>query len=756
MATIPLNQLPEQQVDALRVSYESANAPLSAFGGGTARALQSFGNTLQDSSNVLAQRALQMQGEDNEYEAKALDIEFNTRARDIRQSFMDLSGKAAMDGYGTAEEQINKLREEIGKKATNEHVGKMFGQAALARSEDYLDQFSSHVATQRRGYLDSTDDAQVMTAQNDGAMSWMRPEVATQHYNVGLNAVYTKAERNGLSGEATQFAVKQYQSGFYGALTAQAISQDPAHAMDHLKKYQSMLSADDYNKLYTAAKAQDDVNNATQMAGTVYMASIDAVTPRTGFVATDARGKAVDAIFDGLVQQESAGNPGAVSPKGAFGLAQLMPDTALEMAKKLGINPSPENLANPEVNVKLGKAYLAEQLDAFDGNMVLALAAYNAGPGKVGEWIDAYGDPRTGQISSEEWARKIPYKETRDYIPGVMTKAGLLPQPMGAVTKLELAKANGLVTFAGMPQTDGTKLAKTQFEATIDAQINAAKAQVEENKSQAWGVLLQGGRFKDLPPEVVGSMSGETQRAMMEWDAKRDVIKTDPQRLEMLKIMRDVNPAGFATVDVTEAARYLDKDAVNWLITEKAKIKSGQGVDKQREAFMKIADEFAFGSQLGFVEADIKKKPDSDAAKDYTLWMNRAREVFSNATAKGQALSDTEMRQMLTGLSAQITLDGATMQARVDYGPGYRAPTGGMRDFEIPETDGPAYKQTLASIPKPLLSAIDQAIAKAGDDVNDVTRLDFYIRMLKAEMDSKTAQELADNTAPDFNNPMGN
>jgi soluble lytic murein transglycosylase len=122
-----------------------------------------------------------------------------------------------------------------------------------------------------------------------------------------------------------------------------------------------------------------------------------------------------------IARQESEFNPEAVSPAGARGLMQLMPATAEEVAGKLG---EPYRLAaltgEPEYNARLGTAYLARMLAAYDGSYVLAAAAYNAGPGRVRSWLDTFGDPRKPEVDPVIWIETIPFEETRNYVMRVL------------------------------------------------------------------------------------------------------------------------------------------------------------------------------------------------------------------------------------------------------------------------------------------------------------------------------------------------
>ncbi|QGZ29354.1 transglycosylase SLT domain-containing protein [Stutzerimonas stutzeri] len=126
-------------------------------------------------------------------------------------------------------------------------------------------------------------------------------------------------------------------------------------------------------------------------------------------------------LVDSVIKHESSGNIAAVSPKGARGLMQLMPGTARDMAAELGLPFSEARLTtDAEYNKRLGSAYLNKMLDRYEGHQALALAAYNAGPGKVDEWLKDHGDPRKGEIGMAAWVQKIPYAETRNYTRNIL------------------------------------------------------------------------------------------------------------------------------------------------------------------------------------------------------------------------------------------------------------------------------------------------------------------------------------------------
>jgi soluble lytic murein transglycosylase len=124
-------------------------------------------------------------------------------------------------------------------------------------------------------------------------------------------------------------------------------------------------------------------------------------------------------LVAGLIRQESEFNPDAVSPANADGLMQVRPGTGAQFARAAGVSSFKSRmLFQPEVNLKIGTAIFRSMLDKNGGSMEQTLAAYNAGPVRVAEWLtwNTYREPA-------EFIESIPFTETRDYVQAVIRNA---------------------------------------------------------------------------------------------------------------------------------------------------------------------------------------------------------------------------------------------------------------------------------------------------------------------------------------------
>jgi soluble lytic murein transglycosylase len=122
----------------------------------------------------------------------------------------------------------------------------------------------------------------------------------------------------------------------------------------------------------------------------------------------------------GLIRQESRFVSTARSGVGASGLMQVMRETARIVARRIGLSHYTDGMLNDkDINLQLGTSYLKMALDDFEGSKPMALAAYNAGPGRPRRWREAITTPI--RLEPAIWAETIPFSETRDYVKKVLS-----------------------------------------------------------------------------------------------------------------------------------------------------------------------------------------------------------------------------------------------------------------------------------------------------------------------------------------------
>jgi len=122
-----------------------------------------------------------------------------------------------------------------------------------------------------------------------------------------------------------------------------------------------------------------------------------------------------------VARTESAFNPRDVSPAKAVGLMQVTPDAGRDTAKRFGVAYDWNRLVSDSVyNTQMGAAELAALLREYRGSFIMTFAGYNAGRGRVQEWVKKYGDPRDPKVDATDWVERIPFAETRNYVQRVM------------------------------------------------------------------------------------------------------------------------------------------------------------------------------------------------------------------------------------------------------------------------------------------------------------------------------------------------
>ncbi|HBV2446531.1 TPA: transglycosylase SLT domain-containing protein [Klebsiella pneumoniae] len=308
------------------------------------------------------------------------------------------------------------------------------GKNAIGQAPGYIQKFDNEMQTIAGTLPESARNVFLKHAQQQ------RMQFATQaeRHELGQRRQYESGQQDGYLSLQAQQAISNPQLFNQSALNArasimaygQAHGQSPEEIESNWVQWREQAGKQATDAIYTA----------------LYQRKMGP-DGRIEVTNTASEGQ----LFSAMIWHESGGNQfskdGAplVSPKGAVGVAQVMEDTGPEAARLAGVEWDRDKWLNdPRYNAKLGQAYFGAQMKKYDNNPVLAVAAYNAGPGAVDGWIKKFGDPRTGAISNEHFVAAIPYDETRNYVAKVTGSAVGIPQDATMESLMSLPSWNAM------------------------------------------------------------------------------------------------------------------------------------------------------------------------------------------------------------------------------------------------------------------------------------------------------------------------
>ncbi|WP_373392646.1 transglycosylase SLT domain-containing protein [Raoultella ornithinolytica] len=234
-----------------------------------------------------------------------------------------------------------------------------------------------------------------------------------------------------------------------------------------------------------------------------------------------------DTLLQAVYQQESgnrhrnADGSLVTSPKGAQGVGQIMPATGRDPG--FGIKPLRDD--SEQENRRMSGDYLGAMLKRYNGNQILALAAYNAGFGKVDNWIKQIGDPRTGQVSNEQFAASIPVNETRNYVYSVSANAQRMGNVRSVMDSQEFKNLDGQQqaqiasrTVQIQDQVDSAYRVNIQQRITDDAARAQSGLNIESPVTEAEFI-------RSIPSSAT---PGEREQFYQQWNRYKDTLALQP------------------------------------------------------------------------------------------------------------------------------------------------------------------------------------------------------------------------------------
>jgi len=505
----------------------------------TGRQMEEAGQKLVSGGSQLAKIQLDAQQQANQLRIadalnQAKEMEFKLRY-DKDTGYEAVKGVDALqrpEGKPLADEYADKYKqsiESIASKLGNDEQRREFMLRANNSLVDFHGQAMAYEGAQFKEYALSVHEGTIKNSMNDIGLNYNNPDVVSKNIDSIKASAYEAAKMQGKSATWAEAQARQMTSAAHlTAVSAALQKNDPAFADDYLKKFAKDMTADDILKARGATTKELNNKLAMNTAATV----VNKAVPR---IVTSDSERAFNIAIGSESSGKQFGGPGSVakpnepttSPKGAIGIAQVMPGTAPEAAKLAGLEWDEKRYReDPEYNRALGKAYFDKQLKDFNGNLPMAYAAYNAGPGALREAIEkaktdgAYkevtnpdGSVSGGRTGTGNWLAHLP-KETQDYVEKNMKAFGNGSGQYAKPTLYELQQE--VRKTVGSNNPEGLKLALDETERQYNDLMKSVKMQEEEAVATAMrAVQSNGGRFTDLPADIRGAIpAGEVTKVM--------------------------------------------------------------------------------------------------------------------------------------------------------------------------------------------------------------------------------------------------
>lgn len=526
-----------------------------------------FGDALNKASGIVSQIGERVEQQDNLTAAQDAMNQFQSHVRDIQYGspdnpedvgYLGLRGKAAMDGWKSASQNIESARQSL-IQGMNSEQQRMFDQQSRVFQNSALSAMAAHAGQQREVYQDNVHKDTLINYANTGAANLDNPEAFAGNLNAGRKAIMQRLALQGvpLDGPIAQAQLQDWNDHYLTASSKVAAdNNDAIKAQNILDSNKASMSALAYATALDQIRPRVDRQKGDMLAQSV-------INGRGGSAAISANADP-DATFAAMIHSESGGNQHAkdgtplTSEKGAIGVAQLMPGTAKEMARQTGIRWDEGRFRNDaNYNRALGQAYFQQLCQKYGNNLTLACAAYNAGPGNVDKWRKQYGDPLTGAISDHDFVEQIPFKETQNYVSRVgatVTKPTVQPSYSAPDFGAQIARVDSEANRLGFsPEAKDRALSQVRRHYSDWEQATAtARSALHDHVEDLSAAYMQGNTTQAVPdaqirqlyqPEeadkIVGNLrmrqQAGTEYADLKWASPQQIAQVQAHDKDMLQ-----------------------------------------------------------------------------------------------------------------------------------------------------------------------------------------------------------------------------
>lgn len=378
-----------RQAEAQRPNAVNADM----FGGAQARALSDVGRSIQGVGGQMIKIEDEQKEQDDTVKVMDAYTEGTSRMRQALYGEGGIYSRTGTNAEGSADIALataDTIRDDILKRLPDEKTKIAFGNMWLRNTESTVGAVDKHEFAQRQATRTASKTAALANLTSEVIANYNDQEMLSTNFDAARAMI--RANPDGLPAELITQMERETISTLNLAVIQRLAQDDPGRALDYYNQHKGQVSGADHATAQGLIGGVAKVREATQAARDIYTSSSG------------------DAIMRATVQAEHHGHDvtdpavrGRVSSAGAAGPAQLMPDTAREVAASLGmmdvaamsdaeLEAHWKTPAGDAANIKIGGAYMTKMLVKYNGDLEAAMIGYNAGPKNATKWLDAGRD----------------------------------------------------------------------------------------------------------------------------------------------------------------------------------------------------------------------------------------------------------------------------------------------------------------------------------------------------------------------------
>lgn len=617
---------------------------------------------------------------------------------DPEKGYLSRRGVNAIDPDIVKNYEADFLRssEEIEKELVSERQKQMFRQRAMVSGMEYRNGLMRHVLNESNQYAKQVFDGTIQVEASRSASAYNDQDIVSTSLMRVEASVARQSSREGWAADMSSAALMEARTKIHTGVLDSALSAfDINYASDYLKKNKDQIETSAYFKYSSVIqKAESEV-----VASTV---ATSAVRMYIGQLDSDDMSQVLEITKQAESGGRRFGGDGKIltSPKGAQGEMQVMPKTA--QSPGYGVKPARDS--SPDELARVGADYMGAMIKEFNGDVAMAWAAYNAGPGAVKNALsnsDAEGKP-------DEWLKYLP-KETQVYVTKNI-EAYRAGQGRSAIPTLSDIHLTIDQKMKGR-SLDEIKLAKDEAERQWNVQEKKIKNQNEVALGEAYRWLeANGGNYAGMPASIKRAIPGEKLGSVRDYAAKivrGEGVSTDYETYAALKSDKRL----LAGSNLLALKPFLENRHFEELLKDQITLRqNGDSISNQL-----LTDNQTMKLMLTQSGIDPKSESKSSAKKLGQIYDFVQQRIDSRAVGLGRKLNSVEINEEIRNSFRDVSVQGSLFGTN-----------------RVPLATA-IYEGSKIVVPDSERSKIQSALKAAGQPVTEQRIMSLYMRNLGIE-----------------------